>query len=355
MADQLTPNDWRALDANGDPVSGALAYWYEAGTSTPLTVYTTSALTTPHASPQVADANGVFTQIFVASGTAAKVDVKDPDTAASLPGYPQDNVPISSSAASAASISFDAVTGNAADNVQDGIANVTADILAIENQAPIYVTAGSSDAYTITTTTPITAYATGQTFRLRINRDNTGAVTLNVDGVGAKDVQSYDSANSLTALASGQWQIGQIIDVTYDGTRFVQQNPLAMPSAEAATGTADFPRLIGADVLKSAIETHAPAESASIAAWVQFNGTGTPTINGSYNVSSITDLSVGQYRINFTNNLAHANFAAIGTAGTGLNYVLTITARAVGSVTVDVRSYGVGAVDGSDINVIVVL
>ena len=257
MADQLTPNDWRALDANGDPVSGALAYWYVVGTTTPLTVYSDTALTTPHASPQVADANGVFAQVFVASGVAAKVDVKDPDTAASLPGYPQDNVPVSASASSAASISFDAVTGNSADNVQDAVANVTADVLALENQSPIYATAGSSNAYTITTTTPITAYATGQSFSLRVDRDNTGAVTLNVDGVGAKDVQSYDSAGSLAALASGQWQIGQIIDVIYDGTRFVQTTPLPMSQTEVETGTADFPRLVTPAVVKAGIAAHA--------------------------------------------------------------------------------------------------
>ena len=35
-------------------------------------------------------------------------------------------------------------------------------------------------------------------------------------------------------------------------------------------------------------------------AWVTFDGTGTPAIGGSGNVSSITDLGVGNYRINFT-------------------------------------------------------
>ena len=34
-------------------------------------------------------------------------------------------------------------------------------------------------------------------------------------------------------------------------------------------------------------------------AWVNFNGTGTVAINNSFNVSSITDVSTGQYTINF--------------------------------------------------------
>ena len=41
-------------------------------------------------------------------------------------------------------------------------------------------------------------------------------------------------------------------------------------------------------------------------AWVNFNGTGTVAIRGSYNVSSITDNGTGDYSINFTNALPDA-------------------------------------------------
>jgi hypothetical protein len=49
-------------------------------------------------------------------------------------------------------------------------------------------------------------------------------------------------------------------------------------------------------------------------AWVNFNGTGTPAIRASGNVSSITDNGVGDYTVNFTNAFVDANYAAIGTA-----------------------------------------
>jgi len=49
-------------------------------------------------------------------------------------------------------------------------------------------------------------------------------------------------------------------------------------------------------------------------AWVQFNGT-TPTINGSFNVSSMTKTSAGQYTINFTTAMPNANYVGVG-AGT---------------------------------------
>ena len=48
-------------------------------------------------------------------------------------------------------------------------------------------------------------------------------------------------------------------------------------------------------------------------AWVNFNGTGTPAIRASGNVSSITDRATGQYTVNFTNAMPDANYCAVGT------------------------------------------
>jgi hypothetical protein len=52
----------------------------------------------------------------------------------------------------------------------------------------------------------------------------------------------------------------------------------------------------------------------SAKAWVNFNGTGTVAIRGSYNVSSITDNGTGDYTVNFTNAFADANYATIMTS-----------------------------------------
>ena len=60
-------------------------------------------------------------------------------------------------------------------------------------------------------------------------------------------------------------------------------------------------------------------------AWVNFNGRNTPSIREDYNVSSITDLGTGKYKITFTNSLANANYAIGGSAAelgsTGFNDV----------------------------------
>jgi len=46
-------------------------------------------------------------------------------------------------------------------------------------------------------------------------------------------------------------------------------------------------------------------------AWVNFNGTGTVAIRASYNVSSITDVGVGEYRVNLTTSMSDANYSAV--------------------------------------------
>jgi len=46
--------------------------------------------------------------------------------------------------------------------------------------------------------------------------------------------------------------------------------------------------------------------------WINFNGTGTPAARDSFNCSSITDITTGQYHILYTNNMSDANNAPIG-------------------------------------------
>jgi len=47
-------------------------------------------------------------------------------------------------------------------------------------------------------------------------------------------------------------------------------------------------------------------------AWVNFNGTGTVAIRGSYNVSSITDNGTGDYTISFTTAMSDVNYVVTG-------------------------------------------
>jgi len=48
--------------------------------------------------------------------------------------------------------------------------------------------------------------------------------------------------------------------------------------------------------------------------WVNFNGTGTPAIRASFNVTSITDNGTGDYTVNFTTALSDVNYCFQGSA-----------------------------------------
>lgn len=114
----------RALDANGDVVSGAQAYFYQQGTTTPANVYTDSTLATAHPSPLVADSSGAFAEVYIAS--AVKVDIQD-GSGVSLPGFPSDDWYTTSTAGTAAStITHTPSVENPATDVQTALDNVTA-------------------------------------------------------------------------------------------------------------------------------------------------------------------------------------------------------------------------------------
>jgi len=55
----------RAIDANGDPMPGALMQFYATGTTNPQAVYTDDTLETPLSNPVVADSGGLFPAIFL--------------------------------------------------------------------------------------------------------------------------------------------------------------------------------------------------------------------------------------------------------------------------------------------------
>ena len=58
------------------------------------------------------------------------------------------------------------------------------------------------------------------------------------------------------------------------------------------------------------------APSYSARAWVNFNGTGTPAIRASGNVSSITDNGTGNYTVNFTTAIVDTSYSVVaGTVG----------------------------------------
>ena len=87
-------------------------------------------------------------------------------------------------------------------------------------------------------------------------------------------------------------------------------------TAEAAAGT-DTVRAITPASLFAGLNASGSAPIYAARAWVNFNGTGTVAIRASGNVSSITDLGTGYYRVNYSTAMPDANYAINSTAGGG--------------------------------------
>jgi hypothetical protein len=88
-------------------------------------------------------------------------------------------------------------------------------------------------------------------------------------------------------------------------------------------------------------------------AWVKFNGVGTVTINSSANVSSVTDLGVGQYGVNFTTAMPDTNYVISGSPGSdGRGFITNVTNTSqawIGVFTPGALGYG----DSNPISVVI--
>jgi hypothetical protein len=134
-----------------------------------------------------------------------------------------------------------------------------------------------------------------------------------------------DASRQLTGLQGGA--DGRIIGIINAGA-----NNILLKNEDAASSAANRFALGGADLLLTANEgvalwydatssrwrlLAAGTSCARARAWWNFNGTGVVALRDSYNVSSITDVAVGVYGVNFTTAVSNANYSVIGTAGMG--------------------------------------
>jgi hypothetical protein len=80
-----------------------------------------------------------------------------------------------------------------------------------------------------------------------------------------------------------------------------------------------------------------------VKAWVNFNGTGTIAIRDSFNVSSITDNSTGEYTVNFQNAFADTNYSAVAGGSQELDSTSMpdgVMVHTYTTTSVDLESYG---------------
>jgi hypothetical protein len=75
---------------------------------------------------------------------------------------------------------------------------------------------GAANAYVVTPDPAMTSYTDGLLLSFKAANTNTGASTINVNGLGVKNIRK----NVVDALEAGDITSGQVVDLVYDGTNF---------------------------------------------------------------------------------------------------------------------------------------
>lgn len=160
----------------------------------------------------------------------------------------------------------------------------------------------------------LTAYAAGQLFYFVAGGANTGAVTLNVDGLGAKAITRDGS----TALAAGDINSGEIVVVIYDGTRF------QMINAANSFGNTTINGTLTVTGKSNLAEVSTPSINASVAAVTTLTAAGASVTSANIGTAVVTTLT--------------ATGASVTSANVGTAVVtnLTATGASVASVNANV-------------------
>lgn len=103
----------------------------------------------------------------------------------------------------------------------------------IQKQSFSYATAtGAVNTYAITLSPVPTVYTTGMRISFYSNLANTTTATVNVNGLGARNLRKLGGTSEVVL---GDIVANQIVEAVYDGTFFEMQNPLSsLPAAPTA-------------------------------------------------------------------------------------------------------------------------
>jgi len=198
------------FDSNGDPLAGGLLYTYNAGTTTPVSPYTSRSGAAFNTNPIVLNSSGrTPAEIWLEGGVLYKFVLKD-STFVQIGSY--DNIP---------AVNDPTTTNN-------------------------LITVAGTNALTGLAVPPLEGYTAGAQYTFIAQNNNTGAVTLDIDSLGVKSVTKFGT----TPLVANDIRAGALILVEYDGTRFQLLNAVSNTfnyivepttiSATAATGTINY-------------------------------------------------------------------------------------------------------------------
>lgn len=129
-----------------------------------------------------------------------------------------------------------------------------------ENRLGYVVDTGTANALIVAMPTlALSAYTAGLELSVNVLVENTGASTIDVDGVGAKTILRADGS----ALQSGDLGAGQVVKLVYDGTNFRLLGASETAAAASATAAAASAAAAAASATAAANSATASATSAT--------------------------------------------------------------------------------------------
>jgi hypothetical protein len=188
MADVIIFTPQRGWTINGAVLPGGKAYFLETATSDPVTVYADAALTTTLAQPVLADANGVFPQVYFDGSVNVRCIIRDASDVEVSDIDPVATVSLSSSGASG--ITFAATDDIPSANVQAAIERVQANWTNAKTGLDDGVVSGTAGANT----------SLGQ---FNADGDLIGTNWTIPASVTAGDIFYASAANEVVSLAKG--------------------------------------------------------------------------------------------------------------------------------------------------------
>jgi len=235
---------YRPVDAAGAPYSGARLYAYLAGTTTPTDLYTTSALTTPHAWPVVADSGGLFAAIYLSQSLAYKIVLMDADD---VPVWSQDNVSLAPvSELEAIKVGGITLSGQVANDVIYATSASQLGVIHSEAHAALVTAADGAPVFAAGAVrrlshnvTPVSNSGTGETDLMSCTIP---ALTITANGMGVDVLAFGTSANNantktIRVYVGGALVLGTTIQI--DGTPWRVRLSLRRVGSNTSVITAD--------------------------------------------------------------------------------------------------------------------
>lgn len=178
--------------------------------------------------------------------------------------------------------------------VTDGVTHTAAMARAALKTGGFLTSVAGTNTITATAAIAPAAYAAGDSYILIPANANTGATTVNLNSLGAKNLFSEGAA-----CVGGELAANVPVMIVYDGTQFniLRRSAATQSDQETATSTTKF-------VSPGRQQFHPSAAKA----WVVANFSG--GVANSYNVTSITDGGAGLISVTWATDFSSVAYAA---------------------------------------------